>query len=130
MADRYAEADRVRRAEQGFTLIETLVALAVFGIAALALLRLEGATVATTARLQDHLIGEIVARNIAVTAVTDPIAPPRGVASGTDSIAGRDWSWTRIVSDAGTDQIQRIDVRVTAPDGRPAGTITMFRSAS
>ncbi len=34
-----------RSAEHGFTLIEMMVALAIFSLAALALLRLEGATV-------------------------------------------------------------------------------------
>ena len=113
--------------EAGFTLIEMLVALAVFSIAALALLRLEGATVATTARLQDHVIGEIVARNVAITALTDPVAPARGTTSGHEPNAGRDWLWTRTVSDAGDIRVQRIDVQVAAPDGRAAGAITMFR---
>ena len=45
--------------ENGFTLIEMLVALAVFSLAALALLRLEGATVASTARHGVQSVGGV-----------------------------------------------------------------------
>ena len=77
MAERYvsfADAGRASgdRGESGFTLIEMLVALAIFSLAALALLRLQGATVTTTGQLQDQALAQIVARNIAVEALTDP----------------------------------------------------------
>ena len=55
----------------GFTLIEMLVALAIFSLAALALLRLEGATVKNTGLLQEQAVAQIVARNIAVETITD-----------------------------------------------------------
>ncbi len=64
--------------EQGFTLIEMLVALAIFSLAALALLRLEGATVSNTARLHEQALAQVVARNIAVEALTDPVTPAFG----------------------------------------------------
>ena len=47
--------------ERGFTLIEMLVALAIFSLAALALLRLSGATAANSARLQEQGIAQLVA---------------------------------------------------------------------
>ena len=52
--------------EMGFTLIEMLVALAIFSLAALALLRLGGATAANSARLNDQALAQIVAKNLAV----------------------------------------------------------------
>jgi general secretion pathway protein I len=60
--------------EGGFTLIEMMVALVIFSLAALALLRLQGATVSNTARLQDQAFAQIVARNIAVETMTDPVS--------------------------------------------------------
>ena len=65
MAERYvsfADAGRATgdRGESGFTLIEMLVALAIFSLAALALLRLQGATVTTTGQLQDQALAQIV----------------------------------------------------------------------
>ena len=57
---------------EGFTLIEMLVALAIFSLAALALLRLGGATATNSARLESQALAETVARNIAVETLTDP----------------------------------------------------------
>ena len=111
----------------GFTLIELLVALAVFSLAALALLRLEGATLSSTARLQDRLIGQIVARNVAVEALSDPEPPAMGVANGAEVNAGRTWLWTRRASAAPGPRLQRIDVAVADATGIAAGTITVFR---
>ena len=72
----------VRPKETGFTLIEMLVALAIFSLAALALLRLGGATAANSARLQDQAMAQIVARNLAVEMLTDPAPPAFGTLNG------------------------------------------------
>jgi general secretion pathway protein I len=116
-----------RSAEHGFTLIELMVALAVFSLAALALLRLEGATLSSTAHLQERLLGQIVARNIAVEALSDPQPPTMGVANGEEQNGGRVWRWTRRASAAPGPRLQRIDVAVADERGSPAGAITVFR---
>ena len=116
-----------RPGEAGFTLIELMVALAVFSLAALALLRLEGATLSSTARLQDRLIGQIVARNVAVEALTDPDPPAIGLATGEEINGGRTWQWTRRASTAPGPRLQRIDVAVADDKGVSAGTLTVFR---
>lgn len=116
-----------RLSSSGFTLIELVVALAVFSIAAMALLRLEGATLQSTAVLQDRLIGQIVARNIAVEALTDPIAPTFGRTAGEETNAGRVWRWTRIARRSGEARLARIDIAVVDDRGQPAGALTVFR---
>ena len=67
--------------EAGFTLLEMLVALAVFSLAALALLRLEGATVRQTGELDERMLAQLVARNLAVETLTDPAPPPLGAST-------------------------------------------------
>ena len=73
--------------ESGFTLIEMLVALAIFSLAALALLRLGGATATNSASLSDQAIAQLVARNLAVETMTDPLPPAFGASRGTRSMA-------------------------------------------
>lgn len=117
-------------AGNGFTLIELMVALAVFSLAALALLRLEGVSLSSTAHLQDRLIGQIVARNVAVEALSDPEPPTMGLASGEEQNAGRLWRWTRRASAAPGPKLQRIDIAVADDRGAAAGTMTVFRPLS
>src|SRR5207244_10981661 len=84
--------------EAGFTLIEMLVALAIFSLAALALLRLGGATATNSASLSDQAIAQLVARNLAVETITDPQPPAFGASQGDVVNAGRRWRWTRTVA--------------------------------
>lgn len=114
-------------AESGFTLIEVMVALAVFSLAALALLRLEGATIRSTDTLGRTLEASLVARDVAVEAVTDARAPTLGLGAGVAVEGGREWSWTRQVSPTGDPRVLRIDVTVTDSRGQQLGRMTMIR---
>ena len=111
----------------GFTLVEVMVALAVFSLAALALIRLEGATIRSTALLGDTVIAQMVARNVAVEAITAPRAPALGRAGGVEQNGGRSWRWVREVRSTGDPRILRIDVAVLDAAGRPLGRLTMIR---
>ena len=62
----------------GFTLIEMLVALSVFSIAALALLRIDAYAVGTAANLRENGMARLVAANEAALIVSGPGAPTRG----------------------------------------------------
>jgi general secretion pathway protein I len=116
-----------RSAEHGFTLIEMLVALAIFSLAALALLRLEGATVSSTARLQEQALAQIVARNIAVETLTDPVPPPFGEGRGETVNAGRSWTWTRRTARSPEPRIQQIMIIVGSPRGPEGAALTIYR---
>ena len=116
-----------KQGEHGFTLIEMLVALAIFSLAALALLRLEGATMASTAGLQDQALAQMVARNIAVETATDPLPPPYGEQSGQVANGGRQWLWTRSTDHSPEPRIQQIEIRVRSASGPAAAALTMFR---
>jgi general secretion pathway protein I len=117
-----------RSAEHGFTLIETLVALAIFSLAALALLRLEGATLSSTSVLSDRAVGQIVVRNLAVQVMTDARAPALGDANGTVINAGRTWRWVRQTKQTDDARILRVDLAVTDDAGRQSGALSMART--
>ncbi|MFL6843475.1 MAG: type II secretion system minor pseudopilin GspI [Allosphingosinicella sp.] len=119
-------SDRAGR-EGGFTLIEMLVALAIFSLAALALLRLEGATVSTTALLQEQALAQIVARNLAVEALSDPQPPAFGASQGEAAQAGRQWRWIRHVGRSPEPRIQQILIEVHSDRGPEAARLVIFR---
>lgn len=118
-------------AERGFTLIEMLVALAIFSLAALALLRLGGATAANGARLESQQMAMIVARNIAAETLSDPAPPAFGSSGGEVVNGGRRWRWTRNVARSPEARIQQIEI-VVEPSGEGFGraALTIFRRAA
>ena len=125
-----AEAWRLaddRPSDLGFTLIEVVVALAVFALAALTLLRLEGATMTNASMLEVRAAAEIVARNRAVEALTDPTAPAIGTASGSEIQAGQPWPWVRVTTPMPDAGLVQVTIHVASPFGGEAAAITVFR---
>lgn len=122
-----ADARTTNAHVRGFTLVEVMVALAVFSLAALALIRLEGATIRSTALLSDTIVAQMVARNVAIEAVTAARAPALGRSGGVERNGGRAWRWTRDVRPTGDARILRIDVAVADPAGRALGQLTVIR---
>jgi general secretion pathway protein I len=115
---------------KGFTLIEIMVALAVFSLAAMALMRLEGATIRGAATLDSTLAAQMVARTVAIEAVTEAQPPVLGRTDGRAVNGGRAWTWARTVSGTGDARIVRIDVAVANRTGQVLGRTTMVRPAS
>lgn len=115
--------------EAGFTLVEMLVALAILSLAALALLRLNGAVAANGARLGTQAGAQIVARNLAVEALTDPVPPTLGQAGGVVVNGGQRWTWTRITGPSPEPRIQMIQIAVDAELDGARASLTVFRRA-
>lgn len=118
----------VRASERGFTLLEMLVALAVFSLAALALLRLEGATVRQTGQLDERMMAQLVARNLAVETLTDPAPPPLGTSAGEVVNGGRRWRWSRTTSRTPDQRLVRVDIAVAT--SRTPTLLTIVRPAT
>ncbi|MDE0878437.1 MAG: type II secretion system minor pseudopilin GspI [Sphingomonas bacterium] len=113
--------------ERGFTLIEIMVALAVFSLAVLALIRLESATVRGASIVDETLVANLVARNVAIDAVSEASAPTIGMSSGIETNGGRSWAWQREVFPTGNRAIVRIEVAVRGPAGTVLGRATAVR---
>lgn len=103
-----------------------MVALAVFGLAALALIRLESATIRGAATLNGTVLAQMVAQSVAVDAVTGAQVPVLGPVRGAMVEGGRNWTWTRVASPAGGG-IVRVDVAVADARGQVLGRLTMAR---
>ena len=105
-----------------------LVALAVFSLAALALLRLEGATVRQTGELDERMLAQLVARNLAVETLTDPAPPPLGASEGETVNGGRRWRWSRVTSRTPDQRLVRVDISVST--ARAPAVLTIVRPAT
>ena len=119
---------RMRRcsARSGFTLIEMLVAMAVFSLAALALLNLAGENTRSASRVETRVLGGVIAENMAVQAFALPNPPAFGETRGQTPMAGRNWDWVQSVTQTAQPGVIRIDVTVL--DGADmAATLTVFR---
>lgn len=103
--------------QAGFTLVEVLAALAVFSLAALALMRLTGESVGTAARLEPRFAAGLVADAILAETLTDPKPLALGRDSGERVQLGRTYLWERTVREAPLDGLVDIAVDVRAQDG-------------
>ncbi|WP_310498968.1 type II secretion system minor pseudopilin GspI [Sandarakinorhabdus sp.] len=111
---------------EGFSLIEVMVALVVFSLAAVALLRLQSASLTTAIGLDDRLMASIVASNQAIEAELET-APPGG-ASGSERAGGHDWRWTRRVTQDSGAGLMRIDIAVTSDEGQTLASQSVVRA--
>lgn len=96
--------------ERGFTLIEMLVALSVFSLAALALLRLDGFAVATTVDLDSRMAAQIVLQNEAALIATDPGPIVRGTTSSSVTNGGRSFMIRRTITPTADARLVRVDL--------------------
>jgi len=117
--------------ENGFTLIEVLVALAIFAIAGIALLNAQNQNIRTADYLEEKAFAEIIADNLMVEAVTDPSALDPGFTTGETEMAARAYRWRRQVIETNSNGIHRVQVTIFTKDCEQAlTTLTALRRAN
>ncbi|WP_298574887.1 type II secretion system minor pseudopilin GspI [uncultured Luteimonas sp.] len=129
MAEHRGVRRRARRRPAGFTLIEMLVALAVFALAVLGLLNLAGESTRTAMAIEERMLAAVVADNIAVEAAVLDVHALGDATGGSEQAGGREWHWTRAVVPTADPSLLRVDIRVSPPgETRVAAEVALFRS--
>lgn len=115
----------MNRAKRGFTLLEVLVALAIFATAAIATIRSVSQHINTLNFLEEKTFAAMVADNQMAQVMLSSSKPSNR--KGKETLAGREWYWSvEPVSTAG-DMLQAFDVKVaTSERGSPVVTVRSY----
>ncbi|MBB3812529.1 general secretion pathway protein I [Xanthomonas arboricola] len=118
------------RACAGFSLLELMVALAIFGMAVVGLLNVSGESTRTAVVLEERALAAVVAENQAIDAMLAPTAAALIPAKGQETLGGRSWDWQRQSMPAGAAGIVRIQVQVrAAAQAQELASLSVLRSA-
>lgn len=102
---------------RGFTLLEVLVATAIFAIAALGLLNAQGTQVSTDQHLNDKTFAHWVALNRLAELRLAHVFPEPGEGESTARMAGRDWVVTTRVQATPSPAVRLLTVAVAPSSG-------------
>lgn len=123
----HRRTDGGRRAARGFTLIEVMVALAIFVAIALALDSTMSANVRGVTRMEEKTLAEWIASNKLVELQVYQKWPGNGRQDDESEFAGRKWFVETEVADGPFPDTRRIDISVGP---KPEGAMTEKHSVS
>lgn len=101
----------MRRA-RGFTLLEVLIALAIFAVVAASVLSASARSLQTAARLEDKTFALWLADNHLQELQLADTPPGPGRENGEDSYAGRRWLWQSDIETTSEPAMLRVTIRV------------------
>ena len=111
--------------QRGFTLLEILVALAVFSIVALTALTNNNVMIDNSRYIQDKTLAHWVAMNKAAELQLAGNLVKKGGEKGVAVMAGRRWNWQAMGKNTPDPDIQEVDIQVISADdvgGSPVKT--------
>ena len=113
---------------RGFTLLEVLVALAIFAITAAAMISGIAGSLSAQSYLERKTIAHWVALNQLNFTNMRAVWPAVGISDGREEMAGHEWHWTRKVEGTADPKLRRveIEVRVEREDEDPLVRIAGF----
>jgi general secretion pathway protein I len=105
--------------QNGFTLVEVLIALAIAALGLAAVLATGSQSVDTSRNLRDRTLALYVGLNEIAQLRLGEEMPDVGRSNGEAEMAGRLWRWEAVVSETGVEDLRRVDLTValaTRPD--------------
>lgn len=118
---------RPNRKRDGFTLIEVMLALSIFTLAALAALQVASAHLRSISVIEERTFATMVASNRMAQLHISDQWPPQNGASGRMLMAERPWFWRQEVVATVTDGLREVTVIVsTEEDGAEVARLVAF----
>lgn len=106
---------------QGFTLLEVLVALAIFALVAASVLGVSARSLQNAARLEDKTLAMWIADNQLSEMQLATSVPATGNQEGQLAFANRQWQWQSTVENTSEPTMRRVTIWVAANEERGRG---------
>ncbi|MBI1338675.1 type II secretion system protein GspI [bacterium] len=117
--------------EDGFSLVETLVALFVFAVAATAVIQLQTQSLQTFSRVERSVLAGVIVNNQLVDVRASRGDVELGVREGEAALGGVTWRWRSSVSPTADPNILMVRVDAFAGSAsQPAASLTGFLPAA
>nr|WP_250885903.1 type II secretion system minor pseudopilin GspI [Shewanella jiangmenensis] len=104
------------RRERGMTLLEVMMALVIFAIAAISLTKSMSEMMANLPILEERTLAQWVADNQMVDARLETGFPELGKKDGETELAGRTWYWRKEVIKTTDDNFRLIRIKISDDD--------------
>lgn len=119
-----------RRLQQGFTLLEVLIALAVLALAMGAVIKATSDYTGNQSYLRDRTLAMWVARNVLVQYQVTGQWLSVGERKGTQEMGDQEWRWLARISQTEESELRRLDVEVypldSDDDENPVSVLSGF----
>ena len=114
--------------QSGFTLLEVMLAMAVFAIAGVALLGVADNNYRHISHLEEQMFANWVASNQLVEVSLDKTWPPKNNRKGNVEMAGRTWYWQQKVIKTNNKELRSIimEVRLNEDDELVTASLMAF----
>lgn len=109
------------RGDFGFSMVEALVALAVFALAGVGLVSLQTHSVSSLHKVETQALASVVAQNTLVETIAARTPPDIGTTEEEVRYGGRTWRWRRVIEPTTEAGVVRVTVSVVdaAKAGQP-----------
>jgi general secretion pathway protein I len=106
-----------RRFQHGLTLLEVMVALAIFAITGSAILKAVGENLNSVGQLEAITVANWVANNQLTQLQLSRPWPIRNNVKGSSEMANRTWYWQRVVENTSDDELKQVTISVSLDSG-------------